>query len=456
MTDLNGPSPSPEARFRNRTLPLVLAGSLGAGLGLTFPEVPSDMVDGVFFWFYGADLFWRFLVPTLLLPAGTLFAISFHFPDRRAALLYVPVFLLLMIASLALRHAPQWPVALVVMPAVGISLAALAPTIPLAAAWRRHYLAAHSGPRCLQCDYLLLGNSSGVCSECGQAFSPSQFGLTAAELTPTDPHEIDRVMAIPHRRQPRYGLIAQLLFVLLAFYGMGFATNQMTPPGPRIYPFWWPLTLVSAGASLFTAVRSLGPRAKKQPLRFAHAIAAFVTLGMAGYASFSQIETLGTDMWRIPHRRVSLLRERLGFAFGFMDGKPSAESPKPGDPMDPDPPDLEAPLRFNTPVHDSRHVPIKTGPCYQRYLDESDLETIGYRPTPTWTYDPDIILVYTPRPIMMRKWFRPVPDAWVAFHGNGKCVTHKSADALARALEKDNHARAKMNLPTVPFEVQDR
>lgn len=44
----------------------------------------------------------------------------------------------------------------------------------LIACWRCHSPPLH---RCLECDYLLIGNSSGKCSECGSAVAPNQLHI---------------------------------------------------------------------------------------------------------------------------------------------------------------------------------------------------------------------------------------------------------------------------------------
>jgi hypothetical protein len=449
-----------------RGLSLLLATFGGMVVGLAFPEMHEDARTSFLGWYSGQHPAWDALVPVILLPAGILSILAFHFPDRRAAFFYAPLFYCFLTVALFFGRIGGWPPwpqsfqALYLIPHIaiplGLGVVVLTPTMMLVAALRRGYLRSHSGLRCFTCGYMLLGNTSGICPECGRSFSPGAYGLTEADVTPTDPDSIARVMAVPHPADHRYGLGLQLLLVVVACVGADLGVVQMTPPGPQIHVLWWTVALLAAAASSATALRAYRRSTRRKQFRFTHIIAAAITAVLAVLVSFHQVETLGTDMWVVPHRRVSFLREELGLAFGFVDGRPTASAPARGQAMDANPPDLKAPSQFNATVHDSKAVPVEYGPYYQRYLNRDHLERIGYRPTPTWTYDPGIILVYTPRPIMIRRWFRPVPDAWVAFHGDGRCVTYRTAADLRQALEEDNRTRAARTLPQMVYEVFDR
>lgn len=236
-----------------------------------------------------------------------------------------------------------------------------------------------------------------------------------------------------------------LWLIMYATLIMGAYILESTPPGPALQ-----LGCLALVGILVTIAAVLFCKARKW--RLFHAIPALITLGFACLYAYSELEVAGSDMWRVAHWRLSLFEHSVSNAFGCDPHLPDPAKYRISDPIPQEPPNLGA-TRSLVYLPPSDYV---DGPYYQRYLREEDLEEVGWQPTATWTDDPRIILVYTPTPILWRRWFRVVPDAWMAFHGDGTVKRYQSADELRDALTVDAKRRAELGLPEIPYEVFEK
>ena len=253
---------------------------------------------------------------------------------------------------------------------------------------------------------------------------------------------MERLLNDTFWRMLALSLIAMVLFFLML--GDMFYT---VPPGPRYDDMKaWAL------CGLLTAI-TVTLLATARERVWSLYVPAFAVFLCAGAYTCLELQKAGADRYRVdPDREVAFMAELFAW-FGKAAPGGAERGWKVGDPLPQAPPRLTA--RFTTPGG-APYGEDKEGPFYQRYKFDKDIEEIGWRPTPTWTGDSRIILIYTPKPFMRRAWFRPVRQGWAACHGDGQVSRYDSARELEDALRTDAKRRAELGLPPIPFRVYDQ
>jgi len=228
------------------------------------------------------------------------------------------------------------------------------------------------------------------------------------------------------------------LFLILFVFLVGPSLAEARPPAPQLHPHGW------LACALMACLVLLIWHIVKRP-SWAIRISACVVLAAAAGYLLLELRTAGSDMDRVEDRRVRSFERSVRLWFGFPFPLSKGTVYKIGNKLEQDPPLFHTAIDWRETSASRENTMV--GPFYQRYNTKEDIEKVGWRPTPTWTGDPKIVLIYTPKPIMRRSWFRPVVDAWITCHGDGSTKRLRSVRELREALRVDAERRKELGMP---------